>query len=682
MLKHVLFAGFGFLLLVGTFFLFGQEARQEWKRLQKAFYTKSLQRLQASAQQGTDPQEKARLEAARRRVAEQRVAIKQLYIEPLQRTDRCITCHLGIDDPSWQEAEQPFTSHPPPLLRYHPPETYGCTICHRGQGLATTTEAAHGKVKHWPTPLLPKAYLEASCARCHQEQEFRAAPVLSEGRRFIGRLGCPGCHTIRGYTPHENIGPSLAFIGSKVSSPWLLRYLKDPAWYSPASRMPDFKLSDAEAAALTAFLLTLRQPEDAQQHPTPLAPHTPEMIAPGKQRIIEAGCVSCHSIAGIPVPGFFAPDRRGGDLRAIAHKVQPAWLLRFFQHRAAVQPASRMPTYHFTETEAHSVVAYLMAQESAIVPVQDDLSVSPSPDTVAEGKKLVLQYNCVGCHEIPGIGTSNPGPPLVDIGDQPVTRLDFGTNPKGAERSLHTWLFAKVMTPRTFRETLWMPYFRLTMPQTKALVTFLLGQVADDLPATYQADTQQPSLSPLSVPGGRVGALLQTYQCLQCHTIAGQGSRRGPDLTVEGSRVQKDWLLRYLQDPVPLRPLVQARMPNFGMGQPDAAVLAEYITLALVDARLPPEPVPLPPLTDQEQRQGKRLFGRTYGCNACHQLGGVGGRVGPDLTDVAKRLRPEWLRRYVQRPQELVPDTLMPDLGLSADEADVLARYLWNFPPP
>jgi mono/diheme cytochrome c family protein len=446
--------------------------------------------------------------------------------------------------------------------------------------------------------------------------------------------------------------------------------------------MPDFKLPEAEAEALTAFLSTLRQPEDAQQRPIVIPPSTPEMIAQGKQRIIEAGCVSCHSIAGIPVPGFFAPERRGGDLRAIARKVQAAWLVQFFQHRAAVQPASRMPIYHFTDAEAQSIVAYLMAQESEAVPTQDDLVVSSSPDAVAAGKKLVLRYNCVGCHEIPGIETSNPGPPLMDIGDRPVSKLDFGTNPKGAGRSLPTWLFAKVMTPRTFRETLWMPSFRLTMPQTKALVTFLLGQVATDLPATYQAGPQTPAHPPRSIPGGRVGALLQTYQCLQCHTIAGQGGRLGPDLTFEGSKVQKDWLLQYLQNPVPLRPLLQARMPNVGMAKSEAAVLAEYMTLALVDARLPPAPVTLLPLTAREQRQGTRLFGRKYGCNACHQLGGEGGRVGPDLTDVAKRLRPEWLRRYVQRPRELVPDTLMPDLGLSADEADVLARYLWNFPPP
>jgi mono/diheme cytochrome c family protein len=446
--------------------------------------------------------------------------------------------------------------------------------------------------------------------------------------------------------------------------------------------MPDFKLSDADTEALTAFLLTLRQPDSAQKRPTEIPPSTPEMIAQGKQRINKGGCVSCHMIDGVPTPGFFSPVKRGGDLRPLARKVQPAWLLTFFKDRAAVQPASRMPIYHFTDTEVKSITAYLMAQEQATAPVQEDLFFVSSADKVTEGKKLIVRYNCVGCHEIPGVETSNPGPHLLDIGDRPVTKLDFGPNPKGAGRGLHTWLYAKVMTPRTFRETLLMPYFRLTNTQTIALVTFLLGQVAENIPDAYQAGKSKSSLPSWSVPGGRIGALLQTYQCLQCHTIAGRGNSQGPDLTFEGSRVQKEWLIKYLQEPSPLRPLLQARMPNVGMSKTEASLLAEYMTLALVDARIPSEPRPLLPPTKREQRQGKRLFGRRYGCNACHQLGGEGGRVGPDLTDVGKRLRPEWLQRYVQRPQDLVSDTLMPDMGLTAAEVDILARYLWHFAQP
>ncbi|RMF88104.1 MAG: hypothetical protein D6736_11315 [Nitrospinota bacterium] len=194
MRKHLLFAIFGFLVMLGTFLLFWQETHQEWKQIQRAF---SALRLQ----QATDSPGKERSVQAQYPFSQEKIAIRQLYIEPLRRTDRCTTCHLGIDDPRWQGAPQPFTTHPPPLLRFHPPQKYGCTICHRGQGLAITTAAAHGQTKHWNEPLLPKQYLEASCGLCHSGPDFRAAPVLSEGRRLVRWLGCPGCHEIRGYPP-------------------------------------------------------------------------------------------------------------------------------------------------------------------------------------------------------------------------------------------------------------------------------------------------------------------------------------------------------------------------------------------------------------------------------------------------------------------------------------------------
>ena len=49
--------------------------------------------------------------------------------------DRCVTCHLGIQDhPQGQTGRHPHRSHQPALLEHHPPRTFGCTSCHRGNG--------------------------------------------------------------------------------------------------------------------------------------------------------------------------------------------------------------------------------------------------------------------------------------------------------------------------------------------------------------------------------------------------------------------------------------------------------------------------------------------------------------------------------------------------------------------
>jgi cytochrome c2 len=86
---------------------------------------------------------------------------------------------------------------------------------------------------------------------------------------------------------------------------------------------------------------------------------------------------------------------------------------------------------------------------------------------------------------------------------------------------------------------------------------------------------------------------------------------------------------------------------------------------------------------------GKQLFA-AKGCIACHVAQGVpgaNGTIGPNLNgigDAAKRPQladgatntPEHIREWITDPQKAKPGTMMPNLGLSAKEADDLAAFL------
>jgi len=50
--------------------------------------------------------------------------------------------------------------------------------------------------------------------------------------------------------------------------------------------------------------------------------------------------------------------------------------------------------------------------------------------------------------------------------------------------------------------------------------------------------------------------------------------------------------------------------------------------------------------------------------------------VGPDLTGVASRLDPETLRRRLEDPRSINPDSIMPNFGFSEDEIEDLVAYL------
>ncbi|HIN19573.1 MAG TPA: hypothetical protein EYM76_01715, partial [Candidatus Marinimicrobia bacterium] len=92
--------------------------------------------------------------------------------------DRCKSCHLGIDNPDYKNAEQPFTTHPNLDLYLtssskHTYEDFGCTSCHAGRGRGTDfTSVTHTpsspeqraeweekygwhEMHHWLKPMLP-----------------------------------------------------------------------------------------------------------------------------------------------------------------------------------------------------------------------------------------------------------------------------------------------------------------------------------------------------------------------------------------------------------------------------------------------------------------------------------------------------------------------------------------------
>lgn len=80
--------------------------------------------------------------------------------------------------------------------------------------------------------------------------------------------------------------------------------------------------------------------------------------------------------------------------------------------------------------------------------------------------------------------------------------------------------------------------------------------------------------------------------------------------------------------------------------------------------------------------RGKQLYANKYGCNACHQVSDAGGAVGPALDRAGFRLNAAWVYRWVKYPQAMKPDTRMPNLGLSDDDAKAVTMFLATLRAP
>lgn len=74
--------------------------------------------------------------------------------------------------------------------------------------------------------------------------------------------------------------------------------------------------------------------------------------------------------------------------------------------------------------------------------------------------------------------------------------------------------------------------------------------------------------------------------------------------------------------------------------------------------------------------RGKRLYENKYGCNACHNVGGEGGKIGPALDRAGFRLNATWVYRWLKNPQAMDAHTRMPALGLSDADAKAVTMYV------
>ena len=88
------------------------------------------------------------------------------------------------------------------------------------------------------------------------------------------------------------------------------------------------------------------------------------------------------------------------------------------------------------------------------------------------------------------------------------------------------------------------------------------------------------------------------------------------------------------------------------------------------------------PASASATAQGQEIFKKS--CLGCHAVGGEGGKLGPNLTNFADRMRvagilennPENLTKWLKDPQQVKPGNNMPNLNLSDDQVKALVEYM------
>ncbi len=623
----------------------------------------------------------------------QRPAIEQISNKALGRVDRCVTCHLGIDDPHFNDAPEPLRAHQPNSLSdiglYHPFKTYGCSICHEGQGLATRLAEAFGQEAHFHQPVLGRDLSQGSCLPCHPERiplpgvpALDAAPLLERGRLLFADKGCTGCHETKPFSHLTRTGPKLNSLAHKVQGDWLYRWLRKPDDYLPGTHMPDFLLPPEEIREITDhLLLTLRE---QPPQPAPPAPgDLDQAYENGKALFQVARCITCHAIEG--VGGTIGPD-----LYRSASKLNRDWLFSWLDNPPAHDPQTLMPHFRFTVEERLDLVEYI-TQEF----MDWDLPDSPDPVEAAEplaensprGEALVRRYGCSGCHEMPGsVDGQKVSTELTDYGTKTVDLLDFGWA-WDVPRTRLDWTMTKLRTPRVFRDTLLMPDYGFDEEQILALTTVLLALKGYTPPADYiyyvkpkcsltgRTDIPPTLWGPRMAstpPATAFDQLVDDLRCRSCHRIGTWGGDLAPELDLTGSRFEEEYLRFFLKTPEAIRPLLVERMVRLNLTDQEVDQLVQGLQFMLTDQNRVP---PVSPDPAWSIARGEELY-QTLGCTGCHMTGSEGGTSGPNMTEAGRRLTLDYLHSWLRHPQTLVPTAIEPDYGLSEEDAGHLAVYM------
>ncbi len=463
-----------------------------------------------------------------------------------------------------------------------------------------------------------------------------ASASAEKGKEIFESYGCQGCHarsdkdTAEEKLPEpwrsreRDIAPTLANMGAKTTADWIAYWVEEPSRYWHGTKMPNLRLSREEAASVGKYISSLKdEPLDA----APVDKADVAIISDAAKR---AERVACSSAGGVVI------------------------------------------------------------------------------SRVECGEKTIGNYGCYGCHQIAGYEKSAPiAPELGGFAKKDVTTLDFGY--AIADHHLHTtetFAALKLDSPRIYRRDrieLKMGDYDLSPREIRSLVLFLKGLV-NSKPKTGYSPAKHPEYS-AALEGRQI---VEDYNCRACHVIEDHGAEidafrqgqisadpqaRAPYLNGEGQRVQPEWLFTFLRDPGKngIRPWLHPewaygadvpkdkqalRMPTFNFSPEQVTAVVRYF--ASWDGQEYPYQAP----KTNELSEQQKLYALTHmnspeaaNCLSCHYQGEFPvergkselAKMAPNFNLVARRLRPEWVKAWLLRPQNFLPYTKMTAFWANVD---------------
>ncbi len=528
---------------------------------------------------------------------------------------------------------------------------------------------------------------------------------VDTGRELVASRGCLGCHSIESEDWLENNhGPDLSAVGSKVNADWLYSWVMNPERYFETTVMPSLRLSPEEGADITAYMLTLTDPEwEAVEPPQAndevlrkvaadfksgsMSLHKAEAWAEredlelvelfvGEKVFARFGCSGCHL-----VPGHYDDMGIGVELTKEALKELSKFDFSFESHHGYDPPERHADIEHtvwgwidakLEDSRRFDRVPVVEEGDDGAVVARYEQKVKRPLDKLRmpyyyltdEERHQVVTF-VMGLREV-GVDetmkkTLSPQEELVEEGSRLITAHNCTGCHKMGQIPLPMNLDEDLIE-QGYEEGVWMAHAFEHGGET------LIGAnewLTDEFYNPWEEEDydlleflEEEGLvgTPVTVYGTQEGAIGHYYD---------EGAYRPPMLRRQGEKTRPDWLYDFLLEPYIVRPHLEVRMPTFGFTPDESRALVHWFAAK--------DGADWPFYIDEEHAEldedlyvkGETIFG-DYGCNQCHPAGDQlpsnedKANWGPDLSMAADRLQSGWIGHWLKEPTEFQPGTKMP----------------------
>ena len=357
----------------------------------------------------------------------------------------------------------------------------------------------------------------------NQPEDVEGFNAPTDRKPIYERLHCIGCHNPADAKEIDPTKLSQKGVGTKFPRGKLAEYLRAPEAHYTWNRMPNFRLTEAEAKELEDYLLTTSdKPKDVA------APTDAAILERGKKLVQTTGCLNCHSLK---LDNQFSAPKLS-DLAAA--KWNSGCLA------AEDKPDAKAPIYKFTSDEREALAAFAVTDRASLT--------RHAPMEHAARQTRLL--NCSACHgqvelipttELLG-GKLKPEWAAKFIAGDIHHKMRYDAHPKG-----EVWVEAR------------MPAFRANAATLAPGLAALHGYPA-------KTSAEKSSDPELAKAGHKLIGKDGGMSCISCHAVGKHLAlevfeSEGVNLAYTHERLLPDYYQRWFRNPLSIDP--QTKMPAY-----------------------------------------------------------------------------------------------------------------------